>query len=329
MLEHMGRRAFVPAQLKRGPFTIEQARRAGLERWHLEGASWRRVGPATYMWTGLEEQPMHLLEAAQGRLPRGAAFSGFTAAWLHGLDVAPCSPIEVTVSENAGVSARRGMAVRRSALREGDVVVLRGMPATSMARTLAELCARLSLAEAVVIADAALHQGRLRLEHLQSWVKSNRKHHGIANLRRVITLAEPAAESPMESRLRMLLVLAGLPRPRAQVSIHDRWGRFAGRPDLFYEEHRLGIEYDGGVHRGALVDDNRRQNRLLNAGVRLLRFTGADVLGNPDGVVTQVRAMLANPKANPASAGRNAFQAHGKPVTAGSFGFGARDGYSS
>lgn len=315
----MGRTALVPVQLRRGPFNIEQATRAGLQRWHLEGASWRRVGPATYLWTGLDEHPLHLLEAARRRIPPGAAFSGFTAAWLHGLDVAPCDPIEVTVPLNAGVSARSGMAVRRSALRKGDVVLPRGMPATSLDRTLAELCGRLTVTEAVVIADAALHQGRTRLERLQAWVKSNGKHHGIANLRRVIILADPAAESPMESRLRMLLVLAGLPRPKAQVSIHDRWGRFVGRPDLYYEEHRLGIEYDGGVHRDALVDDNRRQNKLLNAGVRLLRFTGADVLGNPVAVVSQVRAMLAGPGAKPASAGRNGVHRNGKAVSAGSF----------
>jgi very-short-patch-repair endonuclease len=325
----MGRTAFVPVELTRGPFTIDQARHAGLERWHLEGASWRRVGPATYIWAGLEEQPLHLLEAARRRLPPGAAFCGCTAAWLHGLDVAPCSPIEVTVPENAGVSARSGMAVRRSTLRKGDIVLLRGLPATSMARTLAELCGRSSLTEAVVLADSALHLGRVRLEDLQAWVKSNRKRHGIANLRRVITLADPAAESHMESRLRMLLVLAGLPRPKAQVSIYDRHGRFAGRPDLYYEEHRLGIEYDGGVHRDALVDDNRRQNRLLNAGVRLLRFTGADVLGNPETVVTQVRAMLAAPTAEPVSTGRNGFEARGKPVSAGGFRFRRTGAYSS
>ena len=90
----------------------------------------------------------------------------------------------------------------------------------------------------------------------------------------------------------MILVLGGLPRPQAQVPIHDRWGRFLGRPDLFYEKPRLGIEYDGGIHRETLAEDNRRQNKLLNAGVRLLRFTRTDVLNNPTLVVEQVRAML-------------------------------------
>ncbi len=96
----------------------------------------------------------------------------------------------------------------------------------------------------------------------------------------------------MESRLRMVLLLAGLPRPKAQVPIYDRWGRFASRPDLYYEEERLGVEYDGAGYRAAMAEDNRRQNRLLNAGIRLLRFTAGDVLNQPQLVVGQVRSAL-------------------------------------
>jgi very-short-patch-repair endonuclease len=87
----------------------------------------------------------------------------------------------------------------------------------------------------------------------------------------------------------MLLILAGLPRPEAQVSIHDDQGRFLARPDLLYRCERLAIEYDGGNHRERLVDDNRRQNRLVGAGFRLLRFTAADVYGTPGLVAMQVR----------------------------------------
>src|SRR5438067_13649072 len=64
----------------------------------------------------------------------------------------------------------------------------------------------------------------------------------------------------METRLRMLLVLAGLPRPAAQVSLQDARGRFLGRPDLYCPGARLGIEYDGATHRESLAADNRRQN---------------------------------------------------------------------
>jgi len=93
----------------------------------------------------------------------------------------------------------------------------------------------------------------------------------------------------------MLLVLAGLPPPEAQVSIHDDQGRFLGRPDLLYRLHGLAIEYDGGNHRDRLVDDNRRQNGLVGAGLRLLRFTAADVFGTPDAVAIQVRQAIATP----------------------------------
>ncbi len=96
----------------------------------------------------------------------------------------------------------------------------------------------------------------------------------------------------METRLRLLLVLAGLPRPHAQVSLHDDAGRFVGRSDLYYPVQRLAIEYDGSTHRESLTADNRRQNRLINAGYRLLRFSAADVLSAPDSVVFLVRQAL-------------------------------------
>jgi very-short-patch-repair endonuclease len=235
---------------------------------------------------------MQRLRAALRRLPPGSAFSGLTAAWLHGIDVEPSDPIEATVPAGAGVSGRAGIAVRRSPLSRKDVLVVRGMPATAIARTLAEVCGRLSVTEAVVVADAALHLRRISLARLRSWAESHAGRPGNSKLRRVIELAEPAAESQMESRLRMLLVLGGLPRPQAQVSIHDRCGRFIGRPDLYYASERLGIEYDGGTHRDSLAEDNRRQNRLLDAGVRLLRFTSGDVYSNPDLIVMQVRGLL-------------------------------------
>jgi very-short-patch-repair endonuclease len=93
----------------------------------------------------------------------------------------------------------------------------------------------------------------------------------------------------------MLLVLAGLPRPAVQVRLKDEKGRILGRADLFYPLERLVIEFDGGNHRDRLVDDNRRQNRLIGAGFRVLRFTAADVYRTPESVAAQVRrGLLAN-----------------------------------
>jgi very-short-patch-repair endonuclease len=90
----------------------------------------------------------------------------------------------------------------------------------------------------------------------------------------------------------MVIVLSGLPRPVAQQSLYSRLGVFLGRPDLYYPHARLCIEYDGEVHRTSLAEDNRRQNGLLAAGYRLLRFTAGDVYNNPQKIVAQVRQMI-------------------------------------
>ena len=166
------------------------------------------------------------------------------------------------------------------------------MPATSIICTVTEICARLPLIEAVVIADAALHSRRLRLEQLSSWTDSESGRRGIQNVRRMLAHVEPAAESPMESRLRMLLVMAGLPRPRAQVSIHDRWGRFAGRPTSTTKPSVWELSTTAPGIETRWLPTIAARTRLLNAGVRLLRFTASDVLGDPDLVVGQVRDML-------------------------------------
>ncbi|HEV2217673.1 MAG TPA: DUF559 domain-containing protein [Candidatus Dormibacteraeota bacterium] len=234
------------------------------------------------------------LEAAACRLPGIAAFGGFSAAWLHGIDLELSGPIEAIVPKGNRVSGRSGMRIYRSRLAEDEVTVKEGLRTTNILRTLEDIARRSSLTEATVVADAALHVGLAEPPAFQAWARTRKGGRGLVNLRRVADLAEPRSESPMETRLRMLLVLAGLPRPEAQVPIHSEDGSFVGRPDLYYVEHRLGIEYDGAVHRESLAEDNRRQNRLLEAGVTLLRFTAADVLSRPSMVVAQVRALCAS-----------------------------------
>ena len=158
----------------------------------------------------------------------------------------------------------------------------RGFPTTSAIRTVVDLAGKNTLTERVVAADMFPHAKLVTVAQLA----------GIARLRRVADFAEPLAESPMETRLRMVLVLAGLPRPEVQGSIHDDQGHPLGRADLLYRVQRLAVEFDGGNHRDRLVDDNRRQNRLIGAGFRLLRFTAADVYRYPDSVAMQAHQAL-------------------------------------
>jgi len=165
----------------------------------------------------------------------------------------------------------------------------RGLRVTSRIRTFADLGRREPLAEAVAVLDMAAHRRLVTVGQLAEWARAHVGHRGVHRLRRAIDLVEPATESPMETRLRLVLVQAGLPRPLVQVSLRNRDGLFVGRPDLYYPPQRLAIEYDGATHRESLAADNRRQNRLIEAGYRILRFTANDVLNSPDSVVALVR----------------------------------------
>lgn len=275
--------ARVPHELTQRPFSLQEARAAGLSRTSRRGRSWRRISAELYCWAGLADDPWKLLSAWLQILPAEAAFAGPTAAWLHGIDLDPIHPIEVVVGTRSGHRSRAGVTVRRAEVARSDIVKVRGLPATSVHRTLVDLCRRLSSVEALVVLDAAV---RLRLIQ-----KALLCREGTRRMRSLAALAEPA-ESPMESRLRWLLLQGGLPRPDVQRDLHDAAGRFIGRADLCYPSVRLVIEYDGGNHRDRLIDDNRRQNLIANAGFRILRFTAADVYGRPDLVHSQVRAAV-------------------------------------
>ena len=301
----------IPRVLTSAPFTLEEALRAGVTREQLRGPSWRRLTRGLYSFIGVTVSEFDLLAAVRLRLPEGAAFSGVTAGWLHGLDLTPCDPIEVTVPPEAGVSARSGVRIRRSRLAATEVVERRLLPVTTPLRTLTDIGRLRPLVTGVIAADMALHAGLITLQELGSFGATARGLPGLNRLRRVVELAEPKTESPMETRLRLELVMAGLPRPEAQVALYDRQGQFMARPDFLYRDARLAIEYDGGTHRDSLVADNQRQNRLLAEGYNLLRFTAAD-LAAESSIVRQVKTALDRP-----TAGTRAYQRAGIAPVAG------------
>jgi len=275
----------VPAVLRNGPFTLAEARAAGLTQECLRSKSWRRLGQGLYCWRAWDEEPWQLLAAWQRMLPSKALFAGATAAWLWGIGPFPSTQIEVILPPNSSVRSRAGLHVRRCVIDTGDVARVRGIRVTTLARTLCDLCARLSAVDALVACDMAL-----RNRHPNPFATTQARLPGIGRLRKLAALSAPA-ESLMETRLRWLLLRAGLPRPAVQSDLRDLDGRFVGRADLYYSSARLVIEYDGANHRDRLIDDDRRQNLLVSAGFRLLRFTAPD-LDWPDLVVSQVRRAL-------------------------------------
>jgi very-short-patch-repair endonuclease len=103
----------------------------------------------------------------------------------------------------------------------------------------------------------------------------------------VVTLADPRAASPMDTRLRLLLVFAGLP-PEVQFTVQDRQGRM--HFDLAYPEALLAVEYDGRGHEELGYGDRRRDLRSGALGWHTMRFDKAAVLQTPVETVALVRA---------------------------------------
>lgn len=289
----------VPEILRRGPFTIAQALAAGITPEQLRGRAWKSISRGWYSWTGSAAVTDPRLSVAAEALPAGGAFAGLTAARLLGLDLPEPPCVEIVVPHDSGVSPRGDARVRCVQLGPDDVIWRDGLPVTAPLRTCFDLAGRLPLVEGVVAVDMALHQGLIDVEVFRAYITKRAGVAGVVGARRVLEFAEPKAESPMESRLRLLLVQGGLPRPEAQVELHDARGRFVGRPDLFYRAEQLGLEYDGENHRDRLVSDNRRQNALQALGVRLLRYTGADLRERPAVVVAEVRRALAQARQAP------------------------------
>ncbi len=145
----MARTPCIPPELTKGPFTLEEARAAGLTLSALTSKAWRRLGAELYCLAQLKEDPWQLLSAWQRSLPAEAVFAGGTAAWLFGLDVEPIDPVEIVVPPESGIRPRVGLTVRRCELLPAEIVSIRGLRATALPFTLAGLCLRRPAVEAL------------------------------------------------------------------------------------------------------------------------------------------------------------------------------------
>lgn len=243
-----------------------------------------------YCWKAAQEDRWSLVKAYREALPPSAVFVGRTAAWIHRIDVGPANPVEVALPADSELRSRAGLQVRHCDVSD-EVELIRGIAVTRLERTLLDLCARLPRVDALSVLDMALCARLTTTRAMRSYGDRVKGRPGSATLRALVELAAPA-ESPMETRLRWLLIAARLPKPEVQVDLYNDSNRFLGRADLFYPTSNLVIEFDGGNHRDRLVGDNRRQNSLTAAGYRILRFTGADLRERPDAVTGQVRRAL-------------------------------------
>ena len=227
-------------------------------------------------------------------LPDGAAFSHETATELLGLP--GTSPLLHVSSPTAAVrGAPRHLVQWHESVPRHDVRPFAGVPLTTPARTFVDLAQHRDLVELTVLGDAILLRLATRTQ-LEEAVASARGRRGVVLARQVLPLLRERVDSPMETRLRLLLVLAGLPCPEVNVHVHGPDGRWLGRPDLVYRAAKIIIEYEGDQHRTDQQqwrNDLRRYEAFSDAGWLVIRVTADDVRHRPAETVARIRRLLA------------------------------------
>lgn len=269
-----------------------------LTRDALRSSAWQRLYRGVYADAELPLDFGLRVAGAALLIPAAAVFSGRTAAYLHGAGelVDVDSPVEVSVPQDVRFGPVAGLRVRRLPLPLGDVELRRGRRVTTPVRTALDIARAESLLEAVPALDVMLFRALVgRRELAEAAIRGRPLRGGRAALR-AVELSSPFAESLPESRVRVLLALAGL-APVPQHTIRDEEGTFVARVDLAFPEQRIAVEYDGAWHGGPgqFAKDRRRLNRLVAAGWTVIHLTAAD-LRDPDAVVARVRAALQRPR---------------------------------
>jgi hypothetical protein len=212
---------------------------------------------------------------------------------LHGLDLLDQPGVIELTSSVACHRVGADIRIRVAALRSADCDSVRGVPVTSVARTVVDVARSCTQRNALVIADSALHRRRTSLEELAEVVAACERWPGLGRARRVVRLADGRAESPLETLGRLLVRDAGLPAPRLQVPIEDARGVFA-YGDLGWPEHKFVVEFDGLLKydvtdRNALRREKLRQERIEQAGWIVVRLTWHDVVHDSTRSIIRLR----------------------------------------
>jgi hypothetical protein len=280
-----------------GPARRSDVRASGLNERELRHPDVVRLSRDTYLPRALRGDLTSRLAAVLLTAPEGAVISHLSAADVWSLQIPfrdrADDRVHVTVPVGSSAESRADRRLYRLALDVRDVVRKGSLPVTSPTRTWRDLAGILEPAALLAATDQILNGLASRKELAEELARRPRGR-GCARARLVLPIGDPLAESPMESVLRWLIHDGGLPMPRLQHPVHDAGGLVVAAADMAWPARKVLVEFDGDVHRErkAFVRDRRRQNRLVAAGWVILRFTSADVYGDPEGVLAQIRRAL-------------------------------------
>lgn len=197
--------------------------------------------------------------------------------------------VHVTVSRT-GSSARRGVVIHRVArLDAADSTTIRGLPATTPARTLVDLAGLIDANGLDAALERARASGLVRPGDVLAALDRAPSRRGSGALRRLVEARPTLTRSEAERRLLGLVRRAGLPRPETNVRV----GRH--EVDLLWRDRRLVVEVDGYAYhagREAFERDRRRDAELQAAGLRVIRVTWRRIVREPEALIALLAQAL-------------------------------------
>ena len=224
---------------------------------------------------------------------RAATVAGLSAAGLHGsLWIDSALPAELN---RKGRDKVDGIVLHSDQLCDDETCSVRGIPVTTPARTAFDLGRGRDLTTAVIRLDALMCATGLTAVAVQELIDRHRGARGIVGLRRVVALSDSGAESPQETRTRLALIDGGLPRPRTQIEVFDRFGQFVARVDMGYDDWLVGVEFDGAQHwtdSARRAHDIDRLAELEALGWVIIRVSSDLLRYRPYTIVSRVRSAL-------------------------------------
>jgi very-short-patch-repair endonuclease len=275
------------------PFVGTEALANGIVTGYQLRTRYDAVFRNVYVPTGQPLTPVEKAVAAWLWSGRQATVAGISAAALHGsLWIDAHLPAELN---RASLDKTDGIVLHSDKLSDDETCLLRGIPVTTPARTAFDLVRRRGLMLAVIRLDALMQATMLKPADIAVLSERHRGSRGVVQLREAIGLADAGAESPQETRTRLVLTSAGLRPQRTQIEVFDHFRNFVGRIDMGWDDWRVGVEYDGVQHwtdPARRTRDIDRQAELEALGWRIVRVSADMLRYRPRVIVERTRAAL-------------------------------------
>jgi hypothetical protein len=200
-----------------------------------------------------------------------AVIGGVAASALHGAEWVDA---EVPIELIARIRPQRGLIIRKEILADDERMCIGRLPVTTLARTAFDLGRHFPRGKALVHLDALMRAAPFSVEDVLLLTKRYPGARGMRQLRELLPLVDGGAMSPQETRLRLLFIDAGLPKPTTQIPVVDERGCHVRTLDMGWEDFMVAAEYDGEQHqtnRAQYVKDLHVLPKLERLGWNVVR----------------------------------------------------------